>query len=556
MLPASGERWRDRDSLRFVLFPLCVLLIEVICFVNLQPFLNHLLPGDPAGFVASPERGAALLHVLIKGLAAGALIWMLLFGTELRRARSRFALGALPNVFPWVPFVVHVLALNVMIFCRAKLNGYGIRFFDVHDGLLIALYGGAFGAFAFSTLRLCAPPAFWRGYLWAHRLRLVALTAVCLALVAISAVGVRPTDVEASYSSLFFAPTAAAASVILQWWGYPVLIDLVTHRIAVDGFIVEVASGCLGYEGMTIAFGVLCTYLYIHSESFRFPHALLVFPSILAALFLTNCLRLAALMAIGASWSADIALNGFHTAAGSINLLLILILAVLVLNRLPFFSKSPASFVFDLSAGRMQLVPQVALLGVALLSILASPGFEWLYPLRVVTIGALLLVIWPQLALGRISRLALPVAGGFAVFVVWLALVPEDPAKSAIFADALFSAPSWLANSWLVFRVVGAVVVVPLAEELAFRGYLFTQVQEKLSGSVSSAGAGAVIALVLTSAGFGLLHSSWLAGTVAGLGYGLLRMHGNRVMDAVIAHSVTNLLLAAYVVQFHAWSYW
>jgi len=60
------------------------------------------------------------------------------------------------------------------------------------------------------------------------------------------------------------------------------------------------------------------------------------------------------------------------------------------------------------------------------------------------------------------------------VFVVWIALVGEDHTKSAHFAAILFSTPFWVSIAWLGFRVLGAAVVVPVAEELAFRGYLLT----------------------------------------------------------------------------------
>ncbi|RIZ68956.1 MAG: hypothetical protein D0528_05945 [Methylococcales bacterium] len=53
-----------------------------------------------------------------------------------------------------------------------------------------------------------------------------------------------------------------------------------------------------------------------------------------------------------------------------------------------------------------------------------------------------------------------------------------------------------------------------------------------------------------------MLHSDWLAATLSGFLFGLIRLYRNRVMDAVIAHSVTNLLLSAYVLHYSAWSLW
>ena len=47
--------------------------------------------------------------------------------------------------------------------------------------------------------------------------------------------------------------------------------------------------------------------------------------------------------------------------------------------------------------------------------------------------------------------------------------------KSAEMAAALSGASPLIVAGWLVFRCLGSGLVVPLAEELAFRGYLLTR---------------------------------------------------------------------------------
>ena len=106
---------------------------------------------------------------------------------------------------------------------------------------------------------------------------------------------------------------------------------------------------------------------------------------------------------------------------------------------------------------------------------------------------------------------------------------------------------------WIVSRVCAAVVTVPLAEELAFRGFLlrrlqnadFEAVQFKLVGWVP---------LALSSLVFGLAHGAlWLPGLVAGLAYGgLLKLTG-RFGEAVSAHVTSNALLAAWVLTQNQW---
>jgi CAAX prenyl protease-like protein len=108
---------------------------------------------------------------------------------------------------------------------------------------------------------------------------------------------------------------------------------------------------------------------------------------------------------------------------------------------------------------------------------------------------------------------------------------------------------------WLLFRVIGSVVTVPLAEELLFRGYLlakFARQQIMLEGRIAFSW----VALILSSILFGLLHANWIAGIVAGLIFGLVRYRGDSVKDAVIAHASANLLLSVYVISSGSWSLW
>src|SRR5690606_9428189 len=97
---------------------------------------------------------------------------------------------------------------------------------------------------------------------------------------------------------------------------------------------------------------------------------------------------------------------------------------------------------------------------------------------------------------------------------------------------------------------------VPLAEELLFRGYLFGRIEQnqdiQLEGSIPFSWK----TLLVTSILFGILHSDLIAGTMAGVVYGWVRYRGNSVLDAVIAHGVTNLLLSVMVLSTGYWSLW
>jgi CAAX prenyl protease-like protein len=109
---------------------------------------------------------------------------------------------------------------------------------------------------------------------------------------------------------------------------------------------------------------------------------------------------------------------------------------------------------------------------------------------------------------------------------------------------------------WLVFRVIGSVFAVPLAEELAFRGYLMRRL---LSADFSEVPPTRFswFALAVSSALFGALHPGrWLAGTMVGAIFGLALYRRGNVLDAVLAHATTNALIAVYVLSTGSWSLW
>ncbi|CAK0780806.1 membrane hypothetical protein [Gammaproteobacteria bacterium] len=548
---------------RFLFVVLCVMLIEVACFRNLPELLQWLLIGgssDTPLIIAGLRQSAELLvYDLIRNAVIAGFVWLIIFGEELYQARQCFfSMAPLSASFLKRDIFFHVLGLSSLIFFRSQIYGYVIPQILDNSWLVIG-YGTAFVGFGLSTLRLWAPFGFWLDYLNNHRARIASVFVPCLAITIGSAFGLTLNTLEQTYVDFFFSVTAITVVGLLQLWGYQVQVDISMNQIVVNDFDIEVGFPCLGYEGMSLALITLSMSLYINRKNFRFPAALLIFPLVLVALFVANCFRIASLIAIGASWSPAIAINGFHSIAGWLNLLLILALAIFALNRFSFFSQRPSTFTLELSAEKIQLLPQVVLIAVGLLSLLTNPGFDWVYPLRVIIVGSLLCILWSRLGLEKITRHGFPIMVGIVVFMVWLALVPELPEKSAQFSGVLFSAPLWISIGWMVFRIIGAILIVPLAEELAFRGYLFSALEKnefELSGIMLRMHGKKLLALIATSIGFGLLHSAWLAGTVAGLGFGLVKLYRNRLTDAVIAHGITNGLLVIYVVHSHYWSLW
>jgi CAAX prenyl protease-like protein len=187
----------------------------------------------------------------------------------------------------------------------------------------------------------------------------------------------------------------------------------------------------------------------------------------------------------------------------------------------------------------------------------ASGSFEPLYSLR---LFAALAAVWlfRRSYLGidwKVSWFA-PLAG-VVVFVLWIAFDRLWNAGAGGQAPPeLLNTPPAAQTLWIVLRTMTAVVAVPVAEELAFRGFLLRRFISAHFEEVSFQ-AFTWLALFGSSLIFGLLHGQrWLAGTVAGVVYALALLRRGRLGDAVLAHAVTNALLAGYVLAFHRWDLW
>jgi CAAX prenyl protease-like protein len=121
--------------------------------------------------------------------------------------------------------------------------------------------------------------------------------------------------------------------------------------------------------------------------------------------------------------------------------------------------------------------------------------------------------------------------------------------------DTLAGLPRVEAAGWLFCRVLGSVVTVPMAEELAFRGFLSRRL---IAADFQDVSPGRLTGLSFlgSSLAFGLLHQRWVAGTLAGMLFALAYARRGRLADAVLAHATANALIAAWVLVTGDWSVW
>jgi hypothetical protein len=191
-----------------------------------------------------------------------------------------------------------------------------------------------------------------------------------------------------------------------------------------------------------------------------------------------------------------------------------------------------------------------------------APGFDvrWLYPLKIAAVVAVLAYyratyselfarpgwLW--------SGLVAPLLG-LVVFVLWINM---DSGWLNLGGAAGFDPRTSAGDfDWplVAVRLAGAALVVPLMEELFWRSFLMRWAQEHdfLSLAPTQIGLRAVLA---SSVVFGLEHSLWAAGIVAGLAYAWLYRASGNLWPPIVAHATTNLVLGLWVLHTGAWQFW
>ena len=199
----------------------------------------------------------------------------------------------------------------------------------------------------------------------------------------------------------------------------------------------------------------------------------------------------------------------------------------------------------------------MGLIATSMITVTMSPGLDRYYPVRVIVVAIALVVYRKYYTELRLKWSWEAVAIGCGVFAFWMALEPFRPqgSNASPSVSGLQSLPQGWAIGWLIFRVIGSVVMVPLAEELAFRGYLTRRL---ISSDFQSVAPGRLTwtSFLLSSLLFGLLHGRWFAGTLAGMAFALAYRRRGELMDAVLAHAVANGLIAVVVLVAGEWSLW
>lgn len=210
--------------------------------------------------------------------------------------------------------------------------------------------------------------------------------------------------------------------------------------------------------------------------------------------------------------------------------------------------------------------------------LLALVGFGFLWPDG----------LWPWAEIpGQILRVALPAAAlwwasrgvldlrvrywagtalaGVLIFALWIApdvifpgyrqLLPFDNAIVGVARSSL-SEGARHSPVLLALRTLRAVTVVPVAEELFWRGWLMRWIIRRDFTRVPL-GAYQAASFWLVALLFASEHGPyWDVGLAAGVLLNLWTIRTKSLGDVILAHAIANLCLSGYVILAGKWEYW
>jgi CAAX prenyl protease-like protein len=188
---------------------------------------------------------------------------------------------------------------------------------------------------------------------------------------------------------------------------------------------------------------------------------------------------------------------------------------------------------------------------------LAEPRY-WIYPLQTIVCAFLLGRFWSSYRFDWQKGWFFGLLVGVLVFGIWVSpqWLFHTPPRNDGFDPGFFGqgTPYWINSA---VRVIRLVIVVPLLEEIFWRGFLLRYLIRDPFDQVPFGefrwGAFLWVAGLFAAAHWG--PDFWVA-LVTGALYNLVAIRTRSLGACVIAHALTNLLLGIYIFKTGQWGFW
>ena len=319
--------------------------------------------------------------------------------------------------------------------------------------------------------------------------------------------------------------------------------------IGTSRFVVTITPHCSGLEGIGLICAFTGIYLWTCRRELSFPLALLLFPAGMISIWLLNSVRIATLILIG-GWDQDIALKGFHSAAGWIFFNMVAVGLVWTSSQSRLFIKAPVGDRADNPATKF-LLPLIVFLTASLIARILPPEFY-----LAVTAVPVLAALW----FCRSTLLSLEwkpswfsALAGCAVFAVTSSVSYATSAHAPI-ARAVAPLPITETFALLALSLAAGAFAIPIAQELAFRGYLARKLVAPNFEDVPFERF-TWLSFVGSSIAFGILEPNWLTGVFAGMIFAAAMYRRGLLSDAIVAHVTSAGLLFALVTITGKWAF-
>lgn len=198
-----------------------------------------------------------------------------------------------------------------------------------------------------------------------------------------------------------------------------------------------------------------------------------------------------------------------------------------------------------------------------------SASYPFLYTLKIILVFALWCSFRKQYPALTTDGFALGVLVGVVGVVVWIGLwqLNLESHLQGILPGWLYSpdrvgfdpftaidspAAAW---AFIAIRLCGLAIVVPLMEEVFWRGFLIRYLVSDDFENVPI-GRYTLLSFTVVTLFFTLAHPELLAAVVWCAGINLLLYRTKNLWACIIAHAVTNLLLGVYILATDAWVLW
>jgi CAAX prenyl protease-like protein len=186
----------------------------------------------------------------------------------------------------------------------------------------------------------------------------------------------------------------------------------------------------------------------------------------------------------------------------------------------------------------------------------------YLYPIKALITASLIFIFMPNYQelricdLKRQKQTVISIITGLVVFLFWINMnwsfgtfgKPQgfNPyLMTGIFTQSLL----------IITRICGAVLIVPVMEELFWRSFILRYIINEDIDQVPVA-TFSWLSFIITTILFGMEHNLFLAGMMAGAIYNLLLYYTKSISQCVLAHAVTNLALGFFILQTQKWYFW